>query len=78
MEEAAIHPKIQARSRFSEGYTFSAGRKIMLKSSAQNRWKLTFAATMCCPLVRYLQYVKMVCTAKDMGIIGLNDMHMAA
>ena len=79
MEEAALHPKLEARARFSDGYTFSAGRKIMLEELSAKPAEAYF----CGDDVLSIGALSAIREnglepATDMGIIGLNDMHMAA
>jgi len=79
MEEAAKHPEIAVSFSYAGAYSHDAGRKEMLKVLKNNRAEAYF----CGDDVLSIGALSAIETAglsvpDDIGIIGLNDMEMAA
>ncbi len=79
MEEATHNSKIIARARFSSGYSFSAGRSIMIEELNAKPADAYFCGddVLSIGALSAMREHGMH-PIKDIGIIGLNDMHMAS
>ena len=78
MEESAQNSKITSRARFSSDYTFSAGRSVMIEELGKNPAEAYFCGddVLSIGALSAIREQGMY-PIKDIGIIGLNDMHMA-
>ena len=78
MEEVAHHKGINARARYSSGYSFEAGRQSMMEQLKNKPAEAYF----CADDVLSIGALSAIHDyglkpAKDIGIIGLNDMEMS-
>jgi DNA-binding LacI/PurR family transcriptional regulator len=79
MEEAVKHPEIQASYSYADHYSFNAGRKEMLRLLKNGREDGYFCGDDVLS-IGALSAIKTagLCVPDDIGVIGLNDMEMAA
>lgn len=78
MEEIALHPDVRATSSYSAGYSFEAGRAEMLRQLENAPAEAYF----CGDDVLSVGALSAICEhglepARDIGVIGLNDMEIA-
>lgn len=78
LEEVALYPNIKARTRYSAGYSFEAGRNIMLEELSEKPAEAYFCGD---DIISIGALSAMrehgLKPSKDIGIIGLNDMQMS-
>ena len=79
MEEVAQNSKITARARFSSDYSFSAGRCVMTEELGAEPTEAYFCGddVLSIGALSAMREHGME-PIRDIGIIGLNDMHMAS
>ena len=78
MEEVVLHPAIKARARYSAGYSFEAGRIIMLEELSEKPAEAYFCGDDILSIgALSAMHTHGLKPSKDIGIIGLNDMQMS-
>ena len=78
MAEVALHPTIKAKTRYSAGYSFEAGRNMMLEELSEKPAEAYFCGDDIIS-IGALSAIREhgLKPSKDIGIIGLNDMQMS-